>query len=170
MGAANVDLGLVSSDFGKDWVNPHCKVSLTREGVPWLAVYIELWSLNIDQVDIALAGWQYWKEKFKIQYRPPQQGYRSSLYSRRMGRIKAKSKWELSYHLRQLYSVLPFLRSVPFRSSVPELLHSPCSAYISWYNGRILMFKVSKQPYWSPLHDRIICKWRQCLLGGQKWN
>ena len=56
LGAANVDLGLVSSDFGKDWVNPHCKVSLTREGVPRLAVYIELWSLNIDQVDIALAG------------------------------------------------------------------------------------------------------------------
>merc|ERR1711867_387956 len=22
----------------------------------------------------------------------------------------------------------------------------------------------------GPLHDRIICKWRQCLLGGQKWN
>ena len=56
LGAANVALDLVSSDFGKDWVNPHCKVSLTREGVPRLAVYIELWSLNIDQVDIALAG------------------------------------------------------------------------------------------------------------------
>ena len=39
-----------------------------------------------------------------------------------------------------------------------------------WNNGWILTFKVSKRPYRSHLHDRFICKWRQCLLGGQKWN
>ena len=43
-------------------------------------------------------------------------------------------------------------------------------SYIFWNDRRILMFKVSKWPYRSLLHDRIICKWCQCLLGGQKWN
>ena len=49
-------------------------------------------------------------------------------------------------------------------------LATSCWVYRIWNNGWILMFKVSKRPYRSPLHDRIICKWRQCLLGGQKWN
>ena len=34
-------------------------------------------------------------------------------------------------------------------SSVPELLHTTCSAYIFGNNGRILMFKVSKRLYRS---------------------
>ena len=51
-----------------------------------------------------------------------------------------------------------------------QIVASDCSAYISLNNGRILMFKVSKWPYQSCLHDKITCKWRQCLLGGQKWN
>ena len=46
-------------------------------------------------------------------------------------------------------------------------IFTSCSVYIIWKNGQFLMFKVSKQPYWSLLHDRIICKWRKCLLGGQ---
>ena len=45
-------------------------------------------------------------------------------------------------------------------------LSTSCSIYRIWTNRRILTFKVSKGPYWSPLHDRIICKWCQCLLGG----
>ena len=64
----------------------------------------------------------------------------------------------------QLYSVSLLC------SSVPELLHHPGSAYIFWNNRWILTFKVSKRPYRSLLHERIICKWRQCLLGCQKWN
>ena len=44
------------------------------------------------------------------------------------------------------------------------------NAYRIWNNGRILIFKVSKWLYWSHLHDRIIYKWCQYLLGGQKWN
>ena len=39
-----------------------------------------------------------------------------------------------------------------------------------WNNGRILMFKVSKWPYQSPHHDRIICKLCHCLTSVQKWN
>ena len=39
-----------------------------------------------------------------------------------------------------------------------------------WNHGPILTFKVSKRPYWSLLHDRIMWKWCQCLLGGQNWN
>ena len=60
--------------------------------------------------------------------------------------------------------------SILFRSSIPELLHHPGSAYIFWNNRRIFMFKVSKRPYQSSRYDRIIGKWRQCLLGAQKWN
>ena len=40
-------------------------------------------------------------------------------------------------------------------------LATSCWVYRISNNGRILMFKVSKQPYRSPLHDRIICKWPQ---------
>ena len=47
-------------------------------------------------------------------------------------------------------------------------LSTSCSVYRIWNNGWISTFKVSKRLYRSPLHDRIICKWRQCLLGGQK--
>ena len=54
------------------------------------------------------------------------------------------------------------------------VLHKFCIQHLFSYifrnNRRILTFKVSKRPYRSLLHDRIICKWRQCLLGGQKWN
>ena len=39
-----------------------------------------------------------------------------------------------------------------------------------WNNGWILIFKVSKQPYWSVQHDRIIWKWRHFMPVGQKWN
>ena len=60
------------------------------------------------------------------------------------------------------------LRSVP--PPPPELLYHPSSTYIFSNNRRILTFMVSKPPYRSLLHDRIICKWHQCLLGGQKWN
>ena len=45
-----------------------------------------------------------------------------------------------------------------------------CSAYISWNNRHILMFKVSKWPYWSSRHDRNIWKYCHCLPGAQKWN
>ena len=37
-------------------------------------------------------------------------------------------------------------------------------------SGQILAFEVSIQPYQSAQHDRIICKWCQCLLSGQNWN
>ena len=60
--------------------------------------------------------------------------------------------------------------TAPYRPFFPILLHHPGSAYIFWNNRQILTFKVSKGPYWSLLHDRIICKWCQCLLGGQIWN
>ena len=33
------------------------------------------------------------------------------------------------------------------------------SVYRFSTNGQISMFKVSKQPYQSPLHDEITCKW-----------
>ena len=66
------------------------------------------------------------------------------------------------------------INCIPFllRSSVPppELLHAPSSAYISWNNGRILMFKVSKQPYQSSRHDEIICRWRHDPTGGENLN
>ena len=45
-----------------------------------------------------------------------------------------------------------------------------CSVYRIWINGQIFMFKVSKQPYQSTWHDRIIGKWCHCLPGGQKCN
>ena len=56
-------------------------------------------------------------------------------------------------------------------SSDLKLLHNPGSACRIWNNGRILMFKVSKQLNWSFWYDRI-CKWCHCLPGGQKrkWN
>ena len=73
-----------------------------------------------------------------------------------------------TYYIQYNTGVVP---SSVLRPAVPSrILHPTCSAYISLNNGRILMFKVSKRPCRSPLHDRIICKWRQCLLGGQKWN
>ena len=43
-----------------------------------------------------------------------------------------------------------------------------CWVYRIWNNGSISTVKVSKQPDWSPWHDRIICKWRHCLHSGQK--
>ena len=64
----------------------------------------------------------------------------------------------------------PFRSFVPFHSSVPELLHGPCSAYISWINRRIFMFKVSKQPYWSYWHAEIDCRWRHNPPGGENLN
>ena len=51
-----------------------------------------------------------------------------------------------------------------------QILHPTCSAYISWNNGRILMFKVSKWPYWSSRHDEIICRWRHNPPGGENLN
>ena len=49
-------------------------------------------------------------------------------------------------------------------------LATSCWVYKISNNGRILMFKVSKWPYQSPRHDRIICKWHHCLHSGQKSN
>ena len=37
-------------------------------------------------------------------------------------------------------------------------------------SGQISEFEVSKQLYWSSLHDGITCKWRHKLPGGQNWN
>ena len=51
-----------------------------------------------------------------------------------------------------------------------ELAKPWISTYKIWTNGLILTFKVSKWPYWSSWHDKITCKGRQCLLGGQNWN
>ena len=63
----------------------------------------------------------------------------------------------------------PFLRSVP--SVCPsQILHPTCVAYISWNNGQILMFKVSKWPYRSSRHDEIICRWRHNPPGGENLN
>ena len=42
-----------------------------------------------------------------------------------------------------------------------------CSVNRIWNNGQILTFKVSKQPYQSPRHYRIICKWCHYLPGGK---
>ena len=44
----------------------------------------------------------------------------------------------------------------PFRLS--QILHPTCSAYISWNNVQVLMFKVSKWLYQSSWYNRIICK------------
>ena len=49
-------------------------------------------------------------------------------------------------------------------------LVTSCWVYRISNNGRILMFKVSKRPYQSPWHNRIICKWYHCLHSGQKLN
>ena len=51
-----------------------------------------------------------------------------------------------------------------------QILHPTCSAYISWNNGRILMFKVSKWPYRSSRNDEIICRWRHNPPGGKIWT
>ena len=53
---------------------------------------------------------------------------------------------------------------------VSKILHPTCSAYISLNNGPILMFKVSKRPCRSSLHDKIICRWRHNPPGGENWN
>ena len=45
-----------------------------------------------------------------------------------------------------------------------------CLVYIFWTNRQILIFKVCKWPYWSSQYDRITCKWRHFLPGGQKFN
>ena len=37
-------------------------------------------------------------------------------------------------------------------------------------SGHILVFEVSRQPYFSFQHDRVICKWWQCLHKGQNLN
>ena len=58
----------------------------------------------------------------------------------------------------------------PFHFAVPDFLPTTSSLYRIWNNGHISKFKVSKQLYWSFRHDRNICKWRQCLLSGQKLN
>ena len=46
----------------------------------------------------------------------------------------------------------------------------PVSVYIFWNNGQILMFKVSKRPYWCARHDGIIFRWRDNPPGGEKLN
>ena len=37
-------------------------------------------------------------------------------------------------------------------------------------SGQIMVFEMYKPPYWSPQHDRIICKWHHFLHSEQKWN
>ena len=37
-------------------------------------------------------------------------------------------------------------------------------------SGEIFVLDKYKQPYQSSQYDRIIGKWHQYLLGGQKWN
>ena len=68
--------------------------------------------------------------------------------------------------------ILEGVRSVFRPPSVrpSQILHLTCSAYISWNNGRILMLKVSKWPYWSFRHNEIICRWRHNPPGGENLN
>ena len=49
-------------------------------------------------------------------------------------------------------------------------LDTSYSVYRFLTNGQILMFKVSKQPYQYPPNNRITCKWRNFLPGGQNLN
>ena len=60
--------------------------------------------------------------------------------------------------------------AVPSVLRVSKILHPTCSAYISLNNGPILMFKVSKRPCRSSLHDEIICRWRHNPPGGENLN
>ena len=55
-------------------------------------------------------------------------------------------------------------------SLFPHFFASIRKTYRIWNNEQILTFKVSKWPYWSSPHHRIICKWHLCLLRDQKWN
>ena len=87
--------------------------------------------------------------------------------------IKSSSTITLSTIVTKSYVILESVRSsVPFRVCVclSQILHPTCSAYISWNNGRILMFKVSKWPYQSSWHDEIICRWRHNPPGGENLN
>ena len=67
------------------------------------------------------------------------------------------------------FYIIEILRT-PAPGAAHFFLQYPVSAYKIWNNGWILIFKVSKQSYWSVQHDRIICKWRHCLHSGQKLN
>ena len=49
-------------------------------------------------------------------------------------------------------------------------LATSCLVYRIWNNRQILMFKVSKWPYRSCQHDRIICMWCHYIPSGQKWK
>ena len=71
-----------------------------------------------------------------------------------------------------LFVILYNTGGCPFCSSVclSQILHLTCSAYISWNNGQILMFKVSKRPYQSSWHDEIIYRWRHNPSGGENLN
>ena len=67
------------------------------------------------------------------------------------------------------FYIIEILRT-PAPGAAHFILQYPVSAYKIWNNGWILIFKVSKQPYWSVQHDRIIWKWRHFMPVGQKWN
>ena len=51
-----------------------------------------------------------------------------------------------------------------------NIIHLTCSTYISWNNGWILMFKVSKWPCQSSQHDESICRWRHNPPSGKNLN
>ena len=79
----------------------------------------------------------------------------------------------LNDHIDLLY-MMELLTSGATDSLVTKIgtkdLTKSCSVYRMQNNRWILTFKVCKQPYQSLRQDRIICKWCQYLLGGQKWN
>ena len=102
-----------------------------------------------------------WKNKLRIQ-------------QKRHLKVSTNKK---KYVRRLQIQILFYMNKIPPCSVPPPPPHFFSRFFASiknanrfWNNGQILTFKVSKQPYRSLIHDRIICKWRQCLLVGQKWN
>ena len=70
------------------------------------------------------------------------------------------SKWLYRSPLHDGITCKCATKSLLAKIRIKDLVIS-CWVYRLWNNGRILMFKVSKQPYRSPQHDRIICKWEE---------
>ena len=78
--------------------------------------------------------------------------------------------WETKQIVEVIQSLIILEAVLLLLLCVSKILHPNCSAYISWNNGRILMFKVSKWPYRSSPHDKIICRWRHNPPGGENLN
>ena len=74
--------------------------------------------------------------------------------------IDSWSGCKISEYQRLSSSVLPSVTN--FASTL--------TVYYSVINGRILMFKVSKQPYQSARHDGIIFRWRHNPLVVKSWT